>query len=78
MKEMEDTKKSYENIPIPAELSKRVQLEIEKANANQKRKAIHSSRITYHRPEHQPDLCTGAGRHSRSRLYRARPDIPLL
>ncbi len=44
MKEMEDTKKSYENIPIPAELSKRVQLEIEKANANQKRKAIHIQR----------------------------------
>lgn len=45
MKEMNNAKKSYETIPIPAELSKRVQLEIEKANANQKRKAIQRRRI---------------------------------
>ncbi len=44
MKEMEDAKKSYENIPIPAELSKRVQSEIEKANAVQKRKAVQTRR----------------------------------
>lgn len=45
MKEMNNAKKSYETIPIPAELSKRVQLEIEKANANQKRKTIQRRHI---------------------------------
>ena len=36
MNPMEDAKKRYDEVPIPEELSKRVQLEVEKADLRRK------------------------------------------